>query len=61
MDVIEIIAAYLASWHINPTDLEPIDGWRFRWEQDALNVSRDFEVVIQPFFLVSHRINYSVV
>src|SRR5437773_4999565 len=61
MDVIEIIAAYLASWHINPADLEPIDGRRFRWEQNALNVSRDFEVVIQPFLFVSHRINDRVV
>src|SRR5262245_40337349 len=61
MDVIEIIAAYLASGHINPADLEPVDGRRFRWEQDALNVSRDFEVVVQPFFLVRHRINDGVV
>src|SRR6266480_4327202 len=57
MNVIEIITAYLASWHINPADLEPIDGRRFRWEQDALNVSRDFEVMIQPFLFVRHRIN----
>src|SRR5262245_24563973 len=61
MDVIKIIAAYLASWHINPADLEPIDGRRFRWEQDALNVSRDFEVVIEPFFFVRHRVNDRVV
>src|SRR5262249_10672494 len=61
MDVIEIVAAYLASWHVNPADLEPIDGRRFRWEQDTLNVSRDFEIVIQPFFFVCHRINDRVV
>src|SRR5262245_51624522 len=61
MDIIEIVAAYLASGHINPADLEPIDGRRFGWEQDALNVSRDFEVVIQPLFLVRHRINDGVV
>src|SRR5262249_42167979 len=61
MDVIKIIAAYLASWHINPADLETIDGRRFRWEQDALDVSRDFEIVIEPFFFVRHRINDRVV
>src|SRR6476619_7017398 len=61
MDVIEVITAYLASWHISPADLESIYGRRFRWEQDALNVSRDFEVVIQPFFFVRHRINDRVV
>src|SRR6266513_1012094 len=61
MNVIEIITAYLASWHINPADLEPIDGRRFGWEQDALNVSRDLEVVFLPFLFVSHRINDRVV
>src|SRR5262249_25238860 len=61
MNVIEIIAAYLASWHINPADLKAVDGRRFRWEQNALNVSGDFEVVIQPFLFVRHRINDRVV
>jgi len=61
VDVIEIIAAHLPSWHINPADLETIDGRRFRWKQDTLNVSRDFEVVIQPFLFVRHRINDRVV
>src|SRR4029077_14383917 len=61
MDVIEIITAYLAGWHINAANLEPIDGRRFRWEQDALNVSRDFEVVIQPFLFVRHGVNDRVI
>src|ERR1043166_3539452 len=61
MDVIEIIAAYLASWHIKPADFEAINGRRFRREQDALNVSRDFEIMIQPFLFVRHRINDRVV
>src|SRR5262245_22272043 len=61
MDIIEIIAAYLARWHINPADLESIDGGRFGWQQNALNVSRDFKVVIQPLFFVRHRVNDRVV
>jgi hypothetical protein len=61
MDVIEIIAADLASWHVNPADLEAVDGRRFRWKQDALDVSSDFEVVIQPFLFVRHRINDRVI
>src|SRR5262245_20878700 len=61
MDVIEIIAAYLASWHIQTADFEPIDGRGLRWKQDTLNVTRDFEVVIQPFLFVRHRINDRVV
>jgi hypothetical protein len=61
LNVIEIIAAYLAGWHINAADLKPIDRRRFRWKQDTLNVPRDFEIVIESLLFVSHGINDGVV
>ena len=61
MDVIEIIAAHLAGRHINAADLKPVDGWRFGWEQNPLNVPCNFEIVIEPFFFVRHGVNDGVV
>ena len=54
LNVIEIIAAHLAGWHINAADLKPINRRRFRWKQDTLNVPRDLEIVIESRLLVIH-------
>ena len=61
LDVIEVIAADLTRRHINSTDLKPIYGGCFGGEEDALNVSRDFEVVIETFFFIRFRVDDGVV
>src|SRR5207245_1593866 len=61
MDVIKIIAAYLPGWHVDAADLKSINGRRLGWEQDTLNVARDFEVMIEPLLFIRHRINDRVV
>src|SRR5881398_3802721 len=47
LNVIEIIAAHLAGGHIKAADLKSIDGRRFRWKQDPLNIPRDFQIVVE--------------
>ncbi len=60
-DVIEIIAADVARGNVDPADLESLDDRRFARQQDALNVSRDLEVMIEPLLFVRFRINDGVV
>src|SRR5262249_56226189 len=61
LNVIEIIAAHLAGGGINPADLKSVNGRRFRWKQDTLNVSRDLEIVVESLLFVGHGINDGVV
>ena len=60
-DIIEIIAADLACRNVDPADFEAVDDGRFAGKEDALNVARDFEIVIEPFLFVRFRINDGVV
>ena len=60
-DVIEIIAADLACRNIDSADFEAVDRRRLRREQNALNVTRDFQIVIEPFLFVRLGINDGVV
>src|SRR5260370_5218211 len=60
-DVIKIIAADLARRHVHPADLKPTDARRFGWKKNALNVARDFKVVIESLLFVRLRINNRVV
>src|SRR5438105_5133016 len=61
MDVIEIIAAYLAGRHVDAADLKSINGRCLRGEQNSLNVPCNFKIVIQSLLFVGHRIDDGVV
>ena len=61
MNVIEIIAAHLAGGHINAADLKSVNGRRFGWKQNTLNVPCDFEIVVEPLLFVRHRVDDGVV
>ena len=61
MDVIEIIAAHLAGWHIDAANLKSVDGWRFGRKQNTLNITRDLKIVVQPLLFVRHRIDDGVI
>ena len=41
-EVIEIIAADVARGNVDPADLKSRDNRRFTWQEDALDVARDF-------------------
>src|SRR5204863_7543479 len=60
-NIIEIVAAYLAGWHIDAADLKSINRRRFRREQNSLNVPGDLQVMIQTLLFVSHGVNDRVV
>ena len=60
-DVIEIIAAHLARRNIDPAISKPLNGRRFCRKQNALNVARDFEIVIEPLLFVRLGVNDRVV
>src|SRR5437879_10626550 len=52
LDVIKIIAADLARGHVDSADLKSVHVGRFSWKQNALNVARDFQVVVEPLLFV---------
>src|SRR5437773_11757038 len=61
MNIIEIIATYLARRHIDAADLKSVNGRRFCWKQNSLNVPRNLEVMIESLFFICHRVDDSVV
>ena len=61
LNVIEIIATDLARGDIDAADFEAIDRRRLGWEQDALNIARNFEIVVEPLFLICLGVNDGVV
>src|SRR5207244_8111290 len=61
LDIIKIIAADLARGHVDSADLKSVHVGRFSWKQNALNVARDFQVVVEPLLFVRLGINDGVV
>src|SRR5437773_4391331 len=61
MDVIEIIAAHLAGWHIEAADLKSVNGWRFCWKQNTLNITGDLKIVVESLLFVRHRVDDGVI
>ena len=60
-DIIEIIAADLSRRNVDSADLEAVDPGRFRRKQNALNITRDLKIVIEPLLFVRFRIDDRVV
>src|SRR5205807_8326281 len=60
-DVIKVIAANLARWDVHPANFKSVHLRRFRRKKDALNVARDFQIVIEPLLFVRLGINDGVV
>src|SRR6267143_5724010 len=60
-DVIEIIAANLASRKINARDLEAGNDRRFVRKQAALDLACNFKIMIEAFFLVGLGIDDGIV
>ena len=52
LEVIEVIAADMARGNIDAADFKSRDDRRFARQQDALDVARDLEIVIEPFFFI---------
>ena len=61
LDVIKIIAAYLAGGHIKAADLKSVNGRRFGGKQNSLNIARDFEIVVESLLFIRHRVDNSVI
>src|SRR5438094_2924787 len=57
MNIIEIIATYLARRHIDAADSKSVNGRRFCWKQNSLNVPRNLEVMIESLFFICHRVD----
>ena len=51
----------MARGNVDSADLESLDDRRFARQQDALNVARDLEIVIEALFLIRFRVNDGVV
>src|SRR3954452_21883767 len=60
-EVIEVVAADVARWNVDPADFKAWEDWRFAREQDSLDVPRDLEVMVEPLLLVRFGINDRVV
>ena len=61
LNVIEVITADLTGRNIDSADLKSVHCRSFSGQQDALDVARNFEVVIEPFLFVRLRIDNGVV